>query len=65
MLKTPANFVLGSKQSSTGTRPPHHSAARTDLVLLIRRTVRPGGYACGSFSPAALLAAVLSNRTMI
>ena len=25
---------------STGTRPPHHSAARTDLVLLIRRTVR-------------------------
>ncbi|MEO6111494.1 MAG: hypothetical protein ABIQ24_06665, partial [Nitrospiraceae bacterium] len=30
---------------STGTRPPHHSAARTDVVLLIRRTVRPRGYA--------------------
>ena len=40
-----SNFVLGSGKSSTGTRPPHHSAARTDLVLLIRRTVRPRGYA--------------------
>ena len=30
---------------STGTRPPHHSAARTDLVRLIRRTVCPRGYA--------------------
>ena len=39
------NFVLASFRSSTGTRPPHHSAARTDLVLLIRRTVRPRGYA--------------------
>jgi hypothetical protein len=36
-------FVLGSQESSTGTRPPHHSAARTDVVLLIRRTVRPEG----------------------
>ena len=45
MLKQPASFVLGSSKSSTGTRPPHHSAARTDVVLLIRRTVRPRGYA--------------------
>ena len=37
--------VLASFRPSTGTRPPHHSAARTDLVLLIRRTVRPRGYA--------------------
>ena len=41
MLKQPASFVLDSSKSSTGTRPPHHSAARTDVVLLIRRTVRP------------------------
>jgi hypothetical protein len=51
----PSNFVLGSSKSSTGTRPPHHSAARTDVVLLIRRTVRPRGYASGFNSPAALL----------
>jgi len=44
MLKMTPNFVLGSKKSSTGTRPPHHSAARTDLVLLIRRTVRLVGW---------------------
>ena len=59
MMKTPSNGVLGSSKSSTGTRPPHHSAARTDLVLLIRRTVRPGGYASGFDSPAALLYSVL------
>src|ERR1044071_7486466 len=51
--------VLGSSKSSTGTRPPHHSAARTDVVLLIRRTVRPRGYASGFDSPAALLYGVL------
>ena len=45
MLKNSVSFVLGSSKSSTGTRPPHHSAARTDVVLLIRRTVRPRGYA--------------------
>ena len=45
MLKQPVSFVLASFRPSTGTRPPHHSAARTDLVLLIRRTVRPRGYA--------------------
>jgi len=50
-----SNFVLGSGKSSTGTRPPHHSAARTDLVLLIRRTLRPRGYASGFLSPAASL----------
>ena len=49
-----SNFVLGSGKSSTGTRPPHHSAARTDLVLLIRRTVRPIRYASGFLSLAAL-----------
>jgi len=37
--------VLASFRASTGTRPPHHSAARTDVVLLIRRTMRPRGYA--------------------
>ena len=55
MLKQPASGVLDSSKSSTGTRPPHHSAARTDLVLLIRRTVRPRGYASGFDSPPALL----------
>ena len=45
MLKPSASGVLASFRPSTGTRPPHHSAARTDLVLLIRRTVRPRGYA--------------------
>ena len=55
MLKKPASFVLGLTKPSTGTRPPHHLAARTDVVLLIRRTVRPRGYASGFDSPAALL----------
>jgi len=41
MLKKSASFVLASFRPSTETRPPHHSAARTDVVLLIRRTVRP------------------------
>ncbi len=50
MLKKAASFVLASFRSSTGTRPPHHSAARTDVVLLIRRTVRPRGYASGLHS---------------
>jgi hypothetical protein len=45
MLKQSASIVLASFRPSTGTRPPHHSAARTDVVLLIRRTVRPRGYA--------------------
>ena len=44
MLKKFASSVLASFRPSTGTRPPHHSA-RTNLVLLIRRTVRHGGYA--------------------
>src|SRR4029078_4579514 len=47
--------VLASFRSSTETRPPHHSAARTNVVLLIRRTVRPRGYASGFALPAALL----------
>ena len=55
MLKKAASFVLASFRSSTATRPPHHSAARTDVVLLIRPTVRPRGNASGFDSPAALL----------
>jgi hypothetical protein len=55
MLKNPASFGLASFRTSTETRPPHHSAARTDVVLLIRRTVRPKGYASGFDSPAASL----------
>jgi hypothetical protein len=50
MLKKPASGVLASFRPSTGTRPPHHSAARTNVVLLIRRTVRPRGYASGLHS---------------
>jgi hypothetical protein len=50
MLKQPAIFVLASFKPSTGTRPPHISAARTNVVLLIRRTVRPKGYASGFHS---------------
>jgi len=53
MLKMTPNFVLGSRKSSTDTRPPHHSAARTDVVLLIRRTVRPRRFASG-FLPTAV-----------
>jgi hypothetical protein len=56
MLKKFASFVLASVKPSTGTRPPHRSAARTNLVLLIRRTVRLRGYASGFDSPAALSA---------
>jgi len=55
MLKEAASVVLASFRPSMGTRPPHHSAARTDLVLLIRRTVRPRGYASGPSLAAALL----------
>src|SRR6185503_12377409 len=33
MLKNSASFVLASFRPSTGTRLPHHSAARTDVVL--------------------------------
>jgi hypothetical protein len=55
MLKKSASGVLASLRPPTGTRPPHHSAARTDLVLLIRRTVRPRGYVSGPSLAAALL----------
>jgi len=51
------SFVLGSEASSTGTRPPHHSAARTNVVLLIRRTVRPRGYTSGRACGTARLGA--------
>ena len=56
MLKTVPNCVFGSKQSSTGTLPPHISAARISHIqcraldgrIPFRRTVRPGGYASGA-----------------
>ncbi len=50
MLRKSASGVLASFRPSTGTWPPHHSAARTDLVRLIRRTVRPRMYASGLYS---------------
>ena len=52
MLKKSSSFVLALNRSSTGTQPPHHSAARTNVVLLIRRTVRPRGYDCDLFFAA-------------
>ena len=60
MLKKSASIVLASFRPSTGTRPPHHSAARTDLVLLIRRTVRPRGYASDLHSLRPCWTAILS-----
>ena len=60
MLKQSASVVLASFRSSTGTRPPHHSAARTGVVLLIRRTVRPRGYASGLHSLRPCWTAFLS-----
>src|SRR4029077_19164153 len=60
MLKKSASSVLASFRPSTGTRPPHHSAARTDLVLLIRRTVRPRGYASALHSLRPCWTAFLS-----
>jgi hypothetical protein len=55
--------VLASIGPSTGTRPPHHSAARTDMLLLIRRTVRPGGYASGPSLAAAWLDSLFEHPT--
>ena len=60
MLEKTASSVLASFRPSTGTRPPHHSAARTNLVLLIRRTVRPGGYASAPHSLRPCWTAFLS-----
>ena len=65
MLKKSASGVLDSSKSSTETRPPHHSAARTDMVLLIRRTVRPRGYASGFDSPAALLDGLFEHPALV
>jgi hypothetical protein len=61
MLKKSASSVLASFRASTGTRPPHHLAARTDVVLLIRRTVHPRGYASGSSLAAALLYSIFEH----
>ena len=47
-------------QTLNGDRPPHHSAARTDLVLLIRRTVRPRGYSSAIHSLRSCWTACLS-----
>jgi len=60
MLKKSASIVLSSVKSSTGTQSPHHSAARTGVVLLIRRTVRPRGYASGLHSLRSCWTAILS-----
>ena len=50
MLKNPSSSVLASKASSQrGPGRLTDSAARTNLVLLIRRTARPRGYASGVF----------------
>jgi hypothetical protein len=61
MLKKSASSALDSSKSSTGTRPPHHSAARTNLVLLIRLTVRPRVYA----SEPSLAAALPAERSVL
>src|SRR5438105_9085542 len=57
--------VLALLRPSTGTRPPHHSAARTDVVLLIRRTVRPRGYASGLRSLRPCLGQDASRRVRV
>ena len=45
LLKKAPNFALSSSKPSTGPGRLTDSAVRTDVVLLIRRTVRPRGYA--------------------
>ncbi len=60
-----SSFVLASLRSSTGTRPPHHSAARTDVVLRIRRTVRPRGYVSGLRSLRPCLGLGASRRARV
>ena len=54
MKSPPASFSHRS-DPQRGPGRLTDSAARTDVVLLIRRTVRPSGYASGFDSPAALL----------
>ena len=56
MLNKSASVVLASFRPPTGTRPPHHSAARTDLVLLIRRTVPLTDWAGSSTKDSAPVA---------
>ena len=65
LLTKSASGVLASFRSSTGTRPPHHSAARTNVVLLIRRTVRPRGYASGLHSLRPCCTAFLNSLRAI
>jgi hypothetical protein len=54
MLKMSASFVLESFIPQRGPSRLTYSAARADVVLLIRRTVRPRGDASGFDSPEAL-----------
>src|SRR5437868_3518004 len=54
------SLVLASLRSSTGIRTHHHSAARTNVVFLIRRTVRPRGCASGLHSLRPCCTAFLS-----
>jgi hypothetical protein len=54
MLKKSARSFSAHRNPQRGPGRLTNSAARTDLVLLIRRTVRPRGYASGFDSPAAL-----------
>src|SRR5437588_6837902 len=65
MLNKPTSSDLISFRPSTGTRPPHHSAARTDLVLLIRRTLRPRGYALYLECMSGYMTAHSINRDVI
>src|SRR4029077_6719962 len=55
MLKSPPASFSAHRNPQRGPGRLTDSAARTDVVLLIRRTVRPRGYASGFDSPAALL----------
>jgi hypothetical protein len=61
MLKNvSASFSHRSNQTPTGTQPPHHSAACTDLVLRIRRTMRHKRVRLGPSLAAALQESPLS-----
>ena len=50
MLKKSASFFSLRSDPQRGPSRLTNSAARTDVVLLIRRTVRPRGYASGLLS---------------
>jgi hypothetical protein len=54
MLKKSASVVLSSQESSTGTRPPHHSAARQTWCSLFVAPCAPEGTPPVLAPPAAL-----------